>query len=258
MNENIIAKDFINKRISDFDIGKFPIPLESNSLIVFHLIPKVLFETLIDIKQLPCLISNFLDDDIIKNSFRALNINEPLFTPFFESIPTYDKNYGYGFGLLSKLPDSLNNIAYLCLYECGIIEAIDAYLLFSTKEWMRFPALTIENSLINNIPKLLRLFSNFKIQPPFCGFLSFIKIKEYRIWIHKDLNFSSQTTKTGPYINNNLLLPSFETDSYTPDLGKILETTFDYMWKQFKCSRSILYNSQGERKIKFSNRYYSF
>ena len=232
LSETIVerARDFRLKRINQIQMGETCLPLKESAKIVFHLIPYSAFYP-----------GKRYDISI-----------------FFKLRENFREGYGFGAedrynfdGILSYSRNSSDGKIdlYCQIFRNGTIEMVDADMLDpDRKNGELIIPITFEKELIQAFKNYLEFFKIIKIEPPIFIFLSFMKVKGYRMEVRSHYQQYPYTIrKYSDFIDReNLLVPEIFIETYDIDPAKTLQPCFDSIWNACGFPRSLNYDNNGE------------
>ncbi|MDP3259039.1 MAG: hypothetical protein Q8M34_00440, partial [Thermodesulfovibrionales bacterium] len=98
-----------------------------------------------------------------------------------------------------------------------------------------------EEKLIKAAFSYLKLLSEFTIEPPMFIFLSFLGVKNYRIW-HETSGYREEGL---PIDRELLLLPEGITENYDTKIEHSLKPLFDLVWNASGYQNSLNFDKNG-------------
>ncbi|MFC2093054.1 helix-turn-helix domain-containing protein, partial [Bacteroidota bacterium] len=202
-------RDFIQNRISNIIAGETPLEKElvKDSYVILHIIPINAYESK----------SKYDFNDLMNDP----SILKPLHYRSYNHRLNFD-------GILTYTPSDLisGEFSYLQLFRNGIIEAVNTSLL-STKQNDVFgiPAATLRNEINSTVERVIELYKNFQIQPPFLVFLNLLGVKDYIIFATP-----YQMWDMRPLDRNNLFIPEALLEDYESNINDKLKYIYDSIW----------------------------
>jgi Putative DNA-binding domain len=209
-------------RISDIKAGDTPFPLAStSSFITIHVLPLSSFSTSfrIDAKSLLALKEGGYSN---------------LFSPFASHGWHHRINLD---GVVAYSTQQEVVRKYTQMYRDGRIEAVECDILprTDTDRQKILPMYYIEDQTMKCVVKMLRLLSEFELQPPFFVFLSLVGVRGFTVSKPRDHFFLD----TAPITQNELLLPEAIIESASENLQHKFRPIFDMIWNAAGVSRSL-------------------
>jgi hypothetical protein len=218
INEKI--RKFKEGRISSLFANETPIPMDSTSKMVLHLIPLNSFNpsTAYDIDRLYC--------------------KWDYMRPFFGG--SMDCRYNLEGILTYSIDSSGKSYSYTQIYRNGTIEIVDGLELGRQKV---IPSVEYEKTIIESLPRYVSALKNISVELPIITFLTLIGVKGYSMAV---VRFFEQESRT---INQDILqLPEAIIENYEIKAERVLKPAFDAIWNACGFARSLNYDEQGEWK----------
>ena len=211
---------FRMERLGHIISGDTPVPLiADNGRLVLHLIPVDAFNG---------------------NVFDIHSIESGNLSP----ITSYGWNNRYNFdGRISYSPVAGTSecISYLQVYRNGIIEAVDCRLLINNAERGRYiPGQFYERRLIEALPRLFAIQNGLGVNTPVILMLSLLGVRGFKMAVN------AFYYEDGELIDrDNLIIPEVVVEDMREDPGKIMRTTFDFIWNAAGWRGSLNYDANG-------------
>ncbi|MFH1169547.1 MAG: ATP-binding protein [Chloroflexota bacterium] len=144
-------------------------------------------------------------------------------------------------GCLTYSKDSKGNSwSYTQIFRSGIIEAVDASMLFAPADKRTIPSGVFEIKLVESLSIYLSILKTLGVEPPIFVFLDLFGVNGYSMAVP---DVSPHETHT--IDRNVILLPEAIVESYDEKAEYILKPSFDSIWNACGFSKSFNYNDAG-------------
>jgi len=213
-------KNFRSDRLSAISTNETFMPLPSGAKIVLHLIPDSSFE----------LGKKYVFGENWTSDF------PPIHNRGWDRRITFD-------GIMTYFGNDKEGIAYYYthVFNNGVLEAVDAFLLHIRDEKKIIPSIAYEETLINALSKYLVSFKKYQIELPVWICLSLVGIKGYIMWV--DSFWDSDEVQ--PIDRDELIIPPIRIESYDLSADKVLKPAFDSIWNACGYKQSSNYDEKG-------------
>jgi hypothetical protein len=216
-------RNFRSDRLSAISTNETFMPLLSGAKIVLHLMPDSSFELGKRYDFGEEWISDF----------------PPIYSSGWNRRITFD-------GIMTYLGNDEKGIVfyYTHVFNNGVLEAVDAFLLQARGEKKIIPSIGYEEKLIDALNKYLVSFKKYQIELPVWVCLSLIGIKGYvmgvdSFWWPGEFH---------PIDRDELIISPIRIESYDLPVDRILKPAFDSIWNACGFKQSINYDKNNNRK----------
>lgn len=214
--ENI--KNFRIERLSKIVSQETPLPLAKIGKIVLHLIPFTSF------------------DPTIRFDLNVLRSNLP--GPIGTTLPDYRFNFD---GLLTYFVDNeLHRSSYLQIFNNGIIEAAESYLLSYDNG---IPAVVYEKELVTAVSKFLKAQKKLGVSAPIVIALSLVDVSGYHMTVDNSQRYSGKNHQID---RDSLMIPEIVLDDLDDDPTVFMKPIFDTIWNATGWEKSLNYDEHGK------------
>lgn len=206
-SDNIMQriKEYHQQRVSVIYSSRTPVPMYEGAKAVLHVIP---YSSLVD-------------------NFRCSLTEKSINLGLARQRVNFD-------GLIASSMDERGFNSYCQLYHNGIIEYVDSSREIFTEKKSQYnndmqnvidgSQYGFEPHLTSKIRHFMNIIADLEISAPFYVFISFVDVKEYRIFYGR-----GNTSKY--YIDRNMLtLPEIEVRSFSSDLSTELDSIYAMIW----------------------------
>ncbi len=214
--------NFRTERISKIIAGDTPVNCLDGSKIVLHLIPLISFNRTYhyDIKSVA-------DSPSYRSLMYPINHAPNWFRYNIDGYITHTS------GRDEK------SFSYFQLYQNGIIEAVEAFMLAADNEKKIIPSDTFEDEIIKAVTRYLKLLQIMKVAVPIFIYLTLVGVKGYRYLIYTIHPFLDKF----PIDKNILNLPEHIVENYSEKAPAILKSSFDVLWNASGFSEDNYYKA---------------
>jgi hypothetical protein len=210
------------ERLGKIIAGETPEPLDDTPKIVLHIIPLGAF------------------DPAARFDLSSLASSNGRTAPIYPSSWTHRYNFD---GLLtySRFSASSPAHSYLQIFNNGIFEAVEAYLLRDTKRTI--PSVAYERELLDALSRYLSIQQQLGIKPPLLIMLSMIWVSGYTMAVNqRRFPFS----ENHPIDRDILLVPEVKVENFGSDPGKVMRPIFNAIWNATGWPQSMNYDAEGK------------
>ncbi|MBY0386515.1 ATP-binding protein, partial [bacterium] len=134
-------------------------------------------------------------------------------------------------------------VSYIQLYQNGIIETVNTYILepYGNNRWIRCKEL--EGYIVRDLSKYIEFYQKNDISFPAYIYLTLTGIKGYTIGFEGVYWYMNEPTK---YDMDQIELPEIKINDYTQDIPPTLKKWFDKIWNAGGKARSLNYDANGK------------
>jgi len=211
-------KNFRIERLSKIVSQETPLSLAKIGKIVLHIIPFTSF------------------DPTIRFDLNILRSNLP--GPIGTTLPDYRFNFD---GLLTYFADNVSNhSSYLQIFNNGIIEAAESYLLSYDNG---IPAVAYEKELITAISKFLKAQKKLGVSAPIVIALSLVDVSGYHMTVDNSQRYSGKNHQID---RDSLIIPEIVLDDLDSEPTEFMKPIFDTIWNATGWEKSLNYDEHGK------------
>jgi len=216
---------FKEDRISKIFTNEIPFANYDNAKIVLQLIPVVSFIN-----------EPHFDLNRIDWTFNGIKPIKSIY-PTWDYVPDTDGRIAY-----NQSSDENILISSVKIFNIGIIEAIDGFLLRPHNNDLFIRPIDLECHLINSLREYLEILRNLEVGLPIYLYLNLLGINGYKMWIHPDFEGHFMARRIN---RDNLFLPEIRINNYNIDSARILRPCFNSIWKISGFQESYNYDRYG-------------
>ncbi len=211
---------FRSDRIRHIATLETPVPILKAATLVLHIVPLTAFST-----------REFLD---ISKCYQDASALPPLGRDGWSSRINLD-------GILTfNATREGPSIAYTQLFRTGIVEAL--YVFEPRKDHRIIPSTWYERNVIEGVSRYLQMLSRLDVVPPLFVYLSFLRIKDYRLlYTHGRFGFNEDSGTD----RDQAMLPEVVIEEHDVDYGRSLRPLFDMVSNAFGLERSFNFDDDG-------------
>jgi len=195
------SRKFREERVAKIYANDTPAPVHDTAKLVLHLVPLISFSP-----------GQRYDINRVKSKFNTI-------------IDAGQSRWNFD-GLLAHCDGS-----YAQLYKNGLIEAVDATILYPRFNKEKFiPYVALEEDLIRTLGKYFPLSEELQVDPPIFVFLSFVGVKGYSMPLPRERLFMKDYPFQNLIDREILLIPEVYIESYNISPDQVLKPCFDSIW----------------------------
>jgi len=212
------VRQFVDSRIAKVRMNEAPIVIESESLLVLHLLPQSTFY-----------LGETIDLSDINNQVTSL---KPM------NSGSWDHQYNLdGFMTFNQV----YNQSYVQVFRFGGIEAVESKILGATvNEDLSIPSTLLEQEILKGVNSYLPLMEKLKVGLPIYCFVTLIGIQNHHFAGHQQFF----RNRVGPR-KEVLRLRESKIESFEISTSEILKPVFDSLWNAYGFEKSPNFDDQG-------------
>jgi len=220
-------------RLTQIVADETPVRVANTPKIVLHLIPLTAFDP-----------QNRVDVGILT---QAIQLSRVLPISNIVGGISYRRNFD-GFLCYAPVGTDARSSGYVQVFQNGIIEAVDAYLIWPrgqglSAQWNSITAEEYERYLIQALPRYLSVQKELNVSAPILLMLSFIGVKDYLIGFRR----RPRTASVENAIDRDVLvIPAQQIDGFDVDAASVLRPVFDQVANAGGWERSLSYDETGK------------
>jgi len=196
-------------RLMKIEAGQTPVPIVRAATMVFHVVPLVAFSSSPPIR--------------ISFDRNERNVFNPLGCSGWSTNVNLD-----GYVLFTDRGGNSN--AYTQVFRSGMVESVAVFEPYEGHP-LSLPSGSIEEQLIQALPRFTQALIRKDIEPPHFLFLSFLKARGYQLATSERFRFLSRSDVLTD--RDCLILPEVEIDQVGFDSAAVLRPIFDMLWNAF-------------------------
>jgi hypothetical protein len=211
-------KHFRIERLSKIVAGEIPVPIDTESKIVLHIIPIRAFDpmTMVDL----ALVGKYSIQSIVGEGERC-RYN-------FDGIVS-SSSYG-------------ETYSYVQMFRDGTIEAVDTFLLRKNRADAPYIYGEDEQILVKAVSRYLTLQEQLTVEPPLFIMLSYLGVLGYKMYNDP----RAIRRETHPIDRDTLLIPEVVVEKFDSNIPEVTRSIFDTIWNAVGRPRSLNYDEKGK------------
>ncbi|MFZ5807608.1 MAG: helix-turn-helix domain-containing protein [Verrucomicrobiota bacterium] len=223
-NEKI--RKFRLERMGHILADETPVLLCQSALIVLHLIPLKAFDVS-HRYDMAFLIENCQDTKPIRH----------------DSGYSPDRDFDGFYSYSRESNEQGKHFGYAYVLRTGVIEAVDATILYPRENGKYIPSQGYEMRIIAALKNYLETLKKLNSECPIIVALSLLNVKGYKMAV----NPQHESSHSKPINRDHLLIHETVVDSFETDSSHVLRPLFDSIWNACGWVRSINYDQNGNR-----------